>query len=215
MLPVATMSARNAPDLPIELRQALIGQLLGDAYADKSSPTSNTRISWSFGTDFQQYAEYMYNLFADYCNKGVNAVNVSAGGKTYYRLKTTTLAIFNMYYNMFYSRNPVSGKLEKRVPADVNNLMNPITLAHLIMGDGNFDSGRNRVRIFTNSFSYDDCVRLAESITQMGIRTAVLQDKVTKKGPQYILTIGALQLDLLRSTVSSHMHSSMLYRIGL
>ncbi len=33
------------------------------------------------------------------------------------------------------------------------------------MGDGNYDRGRNRVRIFTNSFSHEDCVRLAAAIT--------------------------------------------------
>lgn len=213
-----TNAMSSASDLPLALRQALIGQLLGDAYADKSSPTSNTRISWSFGTAFQDYALFMHSLYMDYCAKGVYPVNVKAkkDGRSYcnYRLKTASVAVFNDYYAMFYRLNSATGKFEKQVPEAIMELMNPITLAHLIMGDGNFDSERNRVRIYTNSFSYEDCLRLAQSITSMGIQTSVMFDKSGKKGSQYILTIGAMQLDLLRSTVTPHMCSSMLYRIG-
>jgi hypothetical protein len=45
----------------------------------------------------------------------------------------------------------------------------------------------------------------------MGIYTGVLHDRKN----QWILTIGAKQLNLLRETVSTHFYSSMLYRIGL
>lgn len=94
--------------------------------------------------------------------------------------------------------------------------MNPIVLAHLIMGDGNYHITHNRVRIFTNSFTYNDCVRLAESITNMGITTRVLFDRVGKDGnKQYILSIDSPFLNTLQTTVGPYMHSSMLYRIGL
>jgi LAGLIDADG DNA endonuclease family len=42
--------------------------------------------------------------------------------------------------------------------------MNPIVLANLIMTDGNFDKSRNRIRIYTNSYSKEEAKRLAESI---------------------------------------------------
>jgi hypothetical protein len=84
------------------------------------------------------------------------------------------------------------------------------------MGDGNYDEGRNRVRIYTNSYSHTDCILLASSITAMGIITQVMTDKVDSKGnARYILTIGASQLDTLRKCVVPHMECSMLYRIGL
>lgn len=90
--------------------------------------------------------------------------------------------------------------------------MDPIILAYLIMGDGNFDSGRKRVRIYTNSFSKAEVEKLAEAIFQnLNIYTGVMHDRKD----QWILTIGAKQLTLLRELTSIHFEKSMLYRIGL
>jgi hypothetical protein len=64
--------------LPKELLHAAVGQLLGDGHADKSSPTSNTRLSWSFGTAYKEYAYFISNLFDSYVSKGVYTVNAVA-----------------------------------------------------------------------------------------------------------------------------------------
>jgi hypothetical protein len=42
--------------------------------------------------------------------------------------------------------------------------MNPIVLSYLIMSDGNFYVGRNRVRRYTNSFTKDEVELLATAI---------------------------------------------------
>lgn len=90
--------------------------------------------------------------------------------------------------------------------------MNPIVLAYLIMSDGNFDKSRNRVRIYTNSFTKQEVEILAESIKgKLGIYVGVLHDRKD----QLILTIGAKQLELLRKLVSPYFEKSMLYRINL
>jgi len=90
--------------------------------------------------------------------------------------------------------------------------MDPIVLAYLIMTDGNFDKGRNRVRIYTNSYKKEDVQRLALAINdKFNIYTGVLHDR----NNQWILTIGAKNLALLRDTVSDYFHHSMKYRIGL
>ena len=47
--------------------------------------------------------------------------------------------------------------------------------------------------------------------TRLNIYTGVLHDRKD----QWILTIGANNLELLRKTVRPHFHSSMLYRLGL
>lgn len=53
---------------------------------------------------------------------------------------------------------------------------------------------------------------LAESIrSNLGIYVGVLHDRKD----QWILTIGAKQLELLRKLVSQYFEKSMLYRIGL
>ena len=134
--------------------------------------------------------------------------------KTYtnYRLKTATLSLFNQYHDMFYNWNLEKAKYIKIVPKNISEFMDPIVLAYLLMSDGNFDKNRNRVRIFTNSFTKEEVQILADAINaKLGIYVGVLHDRKD----QWILTIGAKQLDLLRQTVSQHFDPSMLYRIGL
>jgi hypothetical protein len=111
--------------------------------------------------------------------------------------------------------DPVTGKYIKIVPLEINELMSPITLAHLIMTDGGYHKKHNMVRIFTYNFTLNHCNRLAQSITDLGITTKVVYDRKGKDGKdQYVLKIGALQLEALRKMVIPHMEKSMYYRVG-
>jgi len=113
---------------------------------------------------------------------------------------------------MFYIFNQDLNKHVKIIPQNIIELLDPVVLAYLIQTDGNFDKGRNRVRIYTNSYQKEDVKILAFAINKkMGIYTGVLHDR----NNQWILTIGAKQLNLLRETVSTHFYGSMLYRLGL
>lgn len=79
---------------------------------------------------------------------------------------------------MFYKLDTDYDKFIKIVPNNIEILMNPIVLAYLIMSDGNFDKGRNRVRIYTNSFKREDVQKLANAINKnLGIYTGVLYDR--------------------------------------
>jgi LAGLIDADG DNA endonuclease family len=144
----------------------------------------------------------------------VKALKVKGVNKVYtnYRLNTRTLPIFNSYHEMFYKLNLETNKYIKIIPENINDLMNPIVLSYLIQGDGNYDKGRNRVRIYTNSYTKSEVENLALAINiKLNIYTAVLHDRKD----QWILTIGAKNLDLLRNIISPYFHNSMLYRIGL
>jgi LAGLIDADG DNA endonuclease family len=144
----------------------------------------------------------------------VKTLEIKGINKTYtnYRLKTKSLPLFVPYYNMFYSYNEDLNKYVKIVPENIIEFMDPIVLAYLIMTDGNFDKGRNRVRIYTNSYKKEEVERLALAINnKFNIYTGVLHDR----NNQWILTIGAKNLTLLRNIVSEYFHDSMKYRIGL
>jgi hypothetical protein len=127
-----------------------------------------------------------------------------------FRLKTKTLPIFNYYHDLFYETNNLTYK--KIVPLNISELMDSTVLAYLIMTDGNFDKGRNRVRIYTNSYTKEEVNILAKVInSKFNIYVGVLHDRKD----QWILTIGKTQLNLLREIVTPHFEPSMLYRIGL
>lgn len=204
----------NIGILPSDLHSVLIGLMLSDGSLYKSSPTSNVRLEMSFGEKYKEFAFHIGVLFKDYMGNPVKSLEVKGVNKVYtnYRLKTKTLAIFNGYHDMFYKLDSESNKYKKIVPTNINELMDPIILAYLIQGDGNYNKSSNRVRIYTNSYTKSEVENLSLAInTKLNIYTAVLHDR----NDQWIITIGAKNLELLRNIVKPYFHSSMLYRIGL
>jgi len=193
----------------------ILGQILADGYVERTG--KNCRLSFSFGTNSLDYANWISDIFSDYCSKGIYSVNSKTIDKLYinYRLKTKTLDIFNQYREMFYKN--IDGKSIKIVPTNIQEIMCPIVLAHLIMGDGTFSKKDKRIRISTYNFTFNECNMLADSITKnCNINCKVLFDRVNSKNQkQYILTIGKKELIKVQKNVSIHMHKSMLYRIGM
>ena len=130
-------------------RKIIIGQILGDAHIEKIK--TNCRMSFSFGTSFQEYALWIYSLFTPFCSNSIYSVLVKANEKSYtnYRLKTRTIEVFNEFHNLFYKYDPAKGKYRKVIPELIRSEMCEIVLAHFIMGDGNYGKD-GRVRIYTN-----------------------------------------------------------------
>lgn len=208
------LNVRDLKSLPENLHFVLIGIMLGDGFIYRSSLTSNSRFEMSFGSDYKQFADSIGKLFKDFMKTPVGVIKIKGKNKDYvnFRLKTISLPVFNQYFEMFYNFNTEKGKFVKVIPQNISDSMNPVVLAYLIMTDGNFDKSRNRVRIYTNSYSKEDVDRLANVIYEkLGVYAGVLFDRKD----QWIITIGAKQLSLLRDIVSPHFESSMLYRIGL
>lgn len=200
--------------LPKNINSILIGLMLSDGSLYRSSKTSNCRFEMSFGTKYKLFAESIGNLFKEYMKNPVKEVQVKGINKVYinYRLKTMTLSIFNYYHDIFYIYNTVTNKYIKIVPDNVLNLMDEIVLAYLIMGDGNYDKSRKRVRIYTNSYSKQDVEKLQKAIhVKLGIYVGILHDRKD----QWILTIGATELPKLQKIVHPYFESSMLYRINM
>jgi hypothetical protein len=210
MLTSAQIIARSTIKLPISIHNIIIGQLLGDAHAYRSSPTANTRIEWSFGFPYAIYANYVYEIIKLYCNTEVKPI------KTGLRLKTVCLSLFNIYHEIFYVKNDI-GKYVKIVPVAIIKLINAEVLAHLIIGDGSFKTSESTIFIYCNAFVYNYCVILADSIKAIGIHTTVRKDRISKDGKtqQYVLAIGPSELKTLREFVSPYIEKSILYRIGL
>lgn len=115
------------------------------------------------------------------------------------------------YYELFYKADS-KGKFTKIIPLNIEELMSPVVLAHLIKGDGNLKQPDKIIRIYTNSFSIAEVNLLAEAITRkLNILTKVVHDR----NNQYMITISKSQLPLVQETLKSHMHPSMFYKIDL
>jgi hypothetical protein len=113
---------------------------------------------------------------------------------------------------MFYIYDKILKRYIKIVPYNIEDIMTPVVLAHLIMGDGNLKSKDKILRIYTNSFLKKDVERLGNAITnKLGIVTKITLDR----NNQYMLTISRNQLEKVRSIILPYMHISMLYKLDI
>lgn len=126
--------------------------------------------------------------------------------------KTVNLPLFLVYHKLFYVYDNKIKKYIKIIPHIIENIITPVVLAHLIMGDGNFKPKDKIIRIYTNSFTQQDVERLAKAITN---KLNIVTKTVLDRNDQYMLTISRDQLGTVRSTILAYMHESMLYKLGL
>jgi hypothetical protein len=110
----------------------------------------------------------------------IKCIEIKGKNKIYknYRLKTVSLPILYEYFEIFYKFDLCLKKNFKIIPENIFNLLDPIVLAYLIMSDGNFDKNRNRIRIYTNSFTKKEVQQLSDAINNIfNIYTNILHDR--------------------------------------
>lgn len=219
---------RLLKELPSYLNEVIVGMLLSDASIERPSKTGAARLSVILGKSTSPYIEYLFALFEPFTDSGLSYIDVkiknSSGSiselapkiHTTVRFKTVMLPIFVDYHKMFYSLSPRglenTQRYVKIVPKNIESLMTPVVLAHLIMGDGNLKKGDDIIRIYTNSFTKLEVEMLAYAISnKLGIITRAVHDR----NGQYMLCISKSQLDKVRTQLEEHMHPSMLYKLGI
>jgi LAGLIDADG DNA endonuclease family len=208
--------------LPKYLNDTLIGLLLSDGGLQKSSETSNVRLSVTMSMYSYPYIFHLYNLFEPYIDTDLKAIDIKNSNKLEYnnnnnkystvRFKTISAPQFMYYYNIFYKKNIINNKWEKIIPWELKHNFNAISLAHLIMGDGNYLRERNIIRIYTNSFTQNNVILLSDIINKnLSISSKVVHDR----NNQYIIVIEKGNVDLTRKITLPYMHPSMLYKLGV
>jgi len=208
---------RLIPRLPKYLNDTLIGLLLSDGGLQKSTDTSNVRLSVTMSMNSYPYIFHLYNLFEPYIDTDLKTLDIKSSNSvqpdkkyTTVRFKTISMPQLLYYYNIFYKKNIINNKFEKIVPMELKNNFNAISLAHLIMGDGNYLNTRNIIRIYTNSYTEKDVRLLSNIITDnLGIDTKVVFDRKD----QYIIVIE--NVNYTRDLLLPYMHPSMLYKLGI
>jgi LAGLIDADG DNA endonuclease family len=54
-------------NLSMDLEEIIIGLMLGDLFAEKIKPTSNTRLQFKQSIKNEVYIDHLYSLFNNYC----------------------------------------------------------------------------------------------------------------------------------------------------
>lgn len=138
-----TPTERAGISIPDDVKEVLVGILLGDAHISKRSPTANSRLHYGQTTKHKEYFEFVYDIFKSFCVKDYIPVSRTSLDKrsnvTYYSYHFVTMQLpcFNEYRELFYNftsrpcseHGPKSEEIKKVIPVNIYNLLTPKGLA--------------------------------------------------------------------------------------
>lgn len=141
--------------------------MLADGYLEKGKPTFNTRLRIDLAYPEQySYVTSLHALFASLMPMEPVIITRKSDprtGKIYKSIYIRTLRFpcLNKYYDLFYGstsnlfqdQRPDKKKI---VPSNIQDLLTPAGLAHLIMGDGFLHPSGGVVMICSESFSKEE-----------------------------------------------------------
>jgi len=197
--------------LPDDIKEVLVGILLGDGHIVRRSLTSNSRLVYGqSGVIHKEYFYHVYNIFSPFCTNNYVPQNKvfkdSRTKKVYTAIIFTTMQLpcFNIYRESFYYLNV------KKVPDNIYELLTPRGLAYWIMDDGS--RHRSGLHISIYAFSSNDSDKLM----------FVLQDKFNLKCSIHFnrdkkprIYIFKESMDNLITLVKPYFIKEMLYKLGL
>lgn len=189
------------------LGQIVIGNILGDAWMERKSPTSNARLRYEqISPKHDERFYYTYNYYALYCagnstirtrtDKRTGTTNVSN------MFSTRAMPFFTFFYELFY----VNGI--KTIPNDIGSYLTPVAVAFWIMDDGHWNRG---LTLNTQGFSVQGVELLVKALnTNFGINSYL---RIEKGQPTIYITKS--EVPILAKQVLSFMHPSTHYKLGL
>jgi len=202
-----TKVVREMIVLPFYHESIVVGLLLSDGWLSlsQSNTVKNARLGFKQSLDKFEYVWFVFNVLSHYCERYPYTYSNIRGGKIHPSITITTRALpcFTLLYNIFYIDN------KKVIPSNIYNILTPVALAHLIMGDGTYRGGG--IRLCTDSYSLQDVVRL---INVLIIRYRLNPTVHTDRG-RYRIYIPKNSMLILIPVVKPHMVPSMLYKLGI
>ena len=209
-----TKQYKKEYELTQEQKECIIGIMLADGFLEKGKPTYNTRLRIDHTYPEQSsYVYTLYTLFGQLIDMEPVIIERKADprtGKIYKSIYVRTLrfSCLNEYHSLFYKDK------KKVIPLNIKDLLTPIGLAHLIMGDGFFYQGV--VILCTESFSKEEQEILINALSEnFGIQ-ATLNKRISSTGIQsYRIRISKKSMDKLTISVKPYFISEMLYKLGI
>lgn len=200
-----TKQESNMIKLPPFQYSVVIGLILSDGWVNIGSTNKNARLGFEQSEFNYEYLWYTFFILSHYCSSLPRYRTRSRWDKIInsYVISSRALLCFTEIYNLFYINRV------KRIPENIYNILTPIALAHMIMGDGLNDHGFGLI-LCTDSFPLQDVVRL---INVLIIRYNLECNLRQHYKEFYRIYIKTKSMPLLRSIVSPYMHKTMLYKI--
>jgi hypothetical protein len=146
--------------LTLELEEIIIGLMLGDLFAEKNKPNSNTRLQFKQSIKNKDYIYHLYSIFKDYCNSEpkINKFIDNRPDKKDLNISikfwTCSLPCFNKFRKLFYDELGI-----KFIPDNLENMFTATSLAYWAMDDGY--KGTNGFYFCTESYTLNDNFKLS------------------------------------------------------
>ena len=195
---------------PYEIKQLILGSLLGDASINANDKDGGYRCVHFSQSDKQiAYFNYKKNLLGKYALG--ERTRTSGYGSLMHDMHTTTNLEINKFLNEHCIKN---GK--KFVTQEWCNELDPMGLAFWYMDDGSISNRDNdrlgcRIHISTNGFSLQENKTLANMLRdRFGIK-ATIGDKETYKGHTLILDVK--NTERFCSLIAPYVCDSMKYKL--
>lgn len=183
----------------------IIGLLLSDGWLVFGGARSkNVRLGFKQSANHVSYILFVFNILSHYCSSGIKSRTGNRLGKRIYDLEffTRTMPCLTELYYFFYIQGV------KKIPLNIYELLTPVALAHLIMGDG--ASRPHGLIICTDSYELVDVVRLMNVLIIRYELDCTLRFHTSTQPRIYIKENS---MSKLRAIVESYMCESMKYKL--
>ena len=206
-----SFSERASIKLPDEVKEILIGILLGDAHIVRRTSTANSRIVYAqTAVRHKEYFDYVLSFFLPFCVKHYKPqsriVKDNRTKKTYSAISFTTMQLpcFNEYRELFYELNV------KIVPANIYELLTPRGLAFTLMDDGSKHGSGMHISVY--GFTNTDLDKLMFTLQdKFNLKCSIHYNRDNK--PR--IYIFKESMDILITLVKPYFIKEMVYKLGL
>ena len=194
--------------LPPYQKSIIIGLILSDVLISFPAKRSNyPRLGFEQSLSKSSYVWFVFNNLSHYCNTCPKLRSSVRVGKISYGIGffTRSLNCFTELYSLFYPEGV------KVIPQNIYDLLTPVALAHIIMGDGN--ALHHGLIICTNCYSIQDVVRLMNVlIVRYRLECTITRKKKNQK-VEFMIYIKQKSLSSLLAIVKPYYLSAMLYKL--
>ena len=191
--------------------ELLVGLLLSDGHIGRSE--NKSFITMEQGIKHKDYVIYLHNLLTSMGMPLKNLKYYSRSDKRYNSInesiyfKSHNMESLNMLADMFL----VDGI--KVIPSNISNWLTPISLAHLICGDGQLVK-RGGITLCTDNYTLEQVNILIKALELKFNTNCTIHNKKGKSGTVYYrIYIKKESFDVIKYLISQHVHKSFLYKL--
>lgn len=199
-----TNIVKNMIVLPPFQKSVIVGILLSDGNLSSSKSHENPHLAFKQSLANSKYVLFVYSILSHYCNVYPSVVKSFRKDLTYYAIyfRTRGLPCFSELRSLFYIDKT------KIIPGNIYDILTPVALAHLIMGDGS--AHKHGLILCTDSYKLVEVVRLMNVLIIKYRLECTLRFHTSTQPRIYIR---AKSMPVLRKLVKPYMVESMLYKI--